>query len=383
MIPYSKQSIDSSDIEAVTEALRCALITQGEIVPRFEAAVARGVECGHAVAVASGTAALTIAYRALGVADGGLVWTVPNSFVSTANAALYCGARVDFVDIDPTTWNLSIPALEAKLKKAREIGRLPDVLSVVHFGGLSCDMESVAALAAEYRFKVVEDAAHALGGSYKSRPVGCCRWSDVATFSFHPVKSITTGEGGMVVTNDLAVADRAALLRSHGISRRPETWSSQHEGAWYYEQLELGWHFRVTDFQAALGVSQLQRLPEFMRERRVVAERYTQAFAGRELGLRSIETRGESAKHLFVIHLRDLAVRRGEIFNALRSRAIGVNVHYIPIHTHPFYRQLGFEVGMFPESERFYAGALSLPIYPGLQAAEQDYVIESVLALLD
>lgn len=383
MIPYSKQSIDSSDIEAVTEALRCALITQGEIVPRFESAVAATVESKHAVAVASGTAALTLAYRALGVADGSLVWTVPNSFVATANAALYCGARVDFVDIDPTTWNLSIPALEAKLQKAQEVGRLPDVLSVVHFGGLSCDMESVAALAAQYRFKVVEDAAHALGGSYKNRPIGCCRWSDVATFSFHPVKSITTGEGGMVVTNDPRIADRATLLRSHGISRRPETWSAPHEGAWYYEQLELGWHCRITDFQAALGVSQLKRLPEFMRERRAIADQYTRAFAGTGIGVRLIESVDESANHLFVIHLRERAGRRGALFDALRSRGIGVNVHYIPIHTHPFYRQLGFEVGMFPESERFYAGALSLPIYPGLQAAEQDYVIESVLALLD
>lgn len=383
MIPYSKQSIDSSDIEAVTVALRSALITQGDIVPQFEAAVAQSVECKHAVAVASGTAALTVAYRALGIADGSLVWTVTNSFVATANAALYCGARVDFVDIDPSTWNLHLPALEAKLKRARDNDRIPDLLSVVHFGGLSCDMESVAALAGEYGFKVVEDAAHALGGSYRNRPIGCCEWSDAATFSFHPVKSITTGEGGIVVTNDPAVSQRVALLRSHGIARNPEKWSSSDEGAWYYEQLELGWHCRLTDFQAALGISQMKRLPAFIEARRAIAERYTRAFAGVGLGVRSMETVGESANHLFVVHLGKRTPRRRDIFDELRSRGIGVNVHYIPIHTHPFYRQLGFEVGMFPESERFYAGALSLPIYPGLQTAEQDYVIDAVLALID
>lgn len=382
MIPYSKQSIDRTDIEAVTAALRGALITQGDIVPRFELAVTRSTESRNGVAVASGTAALTVAYRALGITQGSLVWTVPNSFVATANAALYCGAQIDFVDTDRETWNISISALESKLERARNLDRLPDLVSVVHFGGLSCDMERVATLAREYGFKVVEDAAHALGGTYRGLPIGCCRWSDATLFSFHPVKSITTGEGGMIVTNDPAVAERAARLRSHGISRRSDQWSSPSEGAWYYEQLELGWHFRLTDLQAALGLSQLERLGAFMNERRAIAERYTRAFAGSGLELRPSETIANSANHLFVIHLGERAPRRREIFDTLRARGIGVNVHYIPIHTHPLYRQLGFEKGMFPESERYYAGALSLPIFPGLQPSEQEFVISSVLEIL-
>lgn len=382
MIPYGRQLIEEDDIAAVVAALRSDWLTQGPAVPRFEAALAERCGAEHAVAVHCATSALHLACLALGLGPGDCLWTSPLTFVASANCARYCGARVDFVDIEPHSGNLSVAALEAKLHVAERRGSLPKIVVPVHFAGVSCDMAGVRALAERYGFRVIEDAAHALGGSYQGLPVGCCRYSDITVFSFHPVKPVTTGEGGAALTNDPILAQRMALLRSHGITRETSALTEENPGPWYYEQQALGFNYRLTDFQAALGLSQLGKLDEFVRRRRWLACRYAEKLAGLpvELPPCSDSAGTASAWHLYVV--RVAAARRRTVFSALRGAGIGAQVHYIPVHTQPYYRALGFRAGDFPMAESFYAQAISLPLYPGLAAAEQDHVITTLAEAL-
>jgi UDP-4-amino-4,6-dideoxy-N-acetyl-beta-L-altrosamine transaminase len=378
-IPYGRQSISDADIAAVVEVLRSDWLTQGPAVERFEQAVAAYCGVAHATAACNATAALHLAYRALDLGPGDRFWTSPNTFVATANAARFCGAEVDFVDIDPATYNLCPDALASKLEKAARTRQLPKVVAPVHFAGESCDLRAIAALAQRYGFRVVEDASHAIGGTYAGEPVGSCRYSDLAVFSFHPVKLITTGEGGMILTRSGPLHQRVQLLRSHGITRDRAQMRNEPEGAWYYEQLDLGYNYRMTDIQAALGYSQLQRLDGFVARRHRLAERYDAALGDLPLQLPARPGDSRSALHLYVVHVPAESVpSRREVFDALRERGVGVNVHYIPVHRQPYYRALGFEPGAFPVAERYYAGAISLPLYPDLQEAQQDYVIEII-----
>lgn len=384
MIPYGRQDIDEADIAAVVEVLRSDFITQGPVIPRFEAAVAARCRAKHAVAVSSGTAALHLACLALGLGPGDRLWTSPISFVASANCGLYCGAEVDFVDIDPITRTMSVPALADKLAAAERDGRLPAVVVPVHFAGLSSGMPGIASLARRYGFKVLEDACHALGGSHDGEPVGSCRWSEASVFSYHPVKGVTTGEGGMVMTNDAGLAERVARLRTHGITRDPAALTEPGHGAWHYEQTTLGFNCRLTDLQAALGLSQLGRLDGWVRRRGDLATLYDEAFRPLPLGLPTRVAGTASAWHLYVVELDEAAAGRSRraVFDGLRTAGIGVNVHYIPIHTQPYYRGLGFRPGQFPAAERYYAGAITLPLFPGLSEMDQGHVIRSLQALL-
>jgi UDP-4-amino-4,6-dideoxy-N-acetyl-beta-L-altrosamine transaminase len=383
-IPYARQSISDADIAAVVEALRSDWLTQGPAIARFEAGLAGYCGARHAIAVSNGTAALHLACLALGLGPGDLLWTSANTFVASANCARYCGADVDFVDIDPASYNLSIPALEEKLSRARAAGRLPKVLVAVHFGGRSCDMQAIGRLAAQYGFRVVEDASHAVGAEHRAARVGACAYSDIAVFSFHPVKVLTTGEGGMLMTNGEALARKLRLLRTHGITRDAAEMDAAPEGAWVYQQVALGYNYRMTDVQAALGSSQLARLGEFLARRRELARRYAAALSGLPLATPVEDPHGKSAWHLYVVQL-DLGaagVTRREVFERMRAAQVLVNVHYIPVHLQPYYRALGFAKGGFPASERFYERALSLPLYFGLTDADQDRVCDSLRAAL-
>lgn len=384
MIPYGRQTISQKDIEAVTEVLRSDWLTQGPTVPRFEAAVAQRVGARYAIAVNSATSALHIACLALGLGPGDLLWTSPNTFVASANCGLYCGADVDFVDIDPETLNMSVAALADKLLEARRQGRLPKVIVPVHFAGRPTEQEAIWALAQEFGFRVLEDASHAIGASAQGEPVGSCRWSDITVFSFHPVKIITTGEGGMALTNDATLAQRMMMLRSHGVTRDENLMSIEPEGPWYYEQQMLGFNYRMTDIQAALGLSQLANLEVWIARRHQLADAYDQAFADLPLILPQRSPHIRSALHLYVIQIDSerSQVDRKTLFDHLRAAGIGVNVHYIPVHTQPFYRRLGFAPGDFPNSEAYYARCLSLPMYAGLSDADQSYVIDKVRELL-
>ncbi len=365
-IPYGRQSLDEEDFAAVAEVLRSDFLTQGPMVPRFEQVLAERCQAAHAVAVANGTAALHLGALALGLGPGDWLWTSPITFVASANCARYCGARVDFVDVDPGTINLCPQRLAEKLAVAEKAGRLPKVVVPVHFAGQSCAMEEIHALSRRYGFRLMEDAAHALGGSYLDEPVGSGRWADVVTHSFHPVKIITTGEGGAVTTNDPALAERIARLRTHGITRDPAQMENESAGGWYYEQLELGYNYRVTDIQAALGVSQLQKLERFAVRRRELADLYDQELAGLPVRPLARDTRGVSGWHLYVIRLdlKSLRVSRREVFDRLRAQGILVNVHYIPVHLQPDYRRLGFHPGQFPAAEAYYEECLTLPLFP-------------------
>lgn len=377
MIPYGRQDIRQEDIDAVAEVMRSDFLTQGPVVPRFESELADRVGAGHGVAVNSATSALHIACLALGVGPGEMVWTSANTFVASANCARYCGGTVDFVDVDPATGNMSLAALREKLEAAAREGQIPRVVIPVHFAGQPCDMRSIGELAEDYGFSVIEDASHAIGARWRGEPVGCGRYSDITVFSFHPVKIITTGEGGMAVTNDDELAARMARLRSHGITRDPQCMSREPDGPWYYEQIELGFNYRMTDMAAALGISQLERLNEYVDRRRALAERYDCLIEN--LPCRSLaRTPGaESAWHLYVIRLDDPSRRRG-VFDHLRSRDIGVNVHYIPVPSQPDFTRLGFDMADFPGAEAYYAGALSLPLHPGLSNDEQDRVASAL-----
>jgi UDP-4-amino-4,6-dideoxy-N-acetyl-beta-L-altrosamine transaminase len=380
IIPYGRQDISNEDVDAVIGVLTSDYLTQGPAVPRFERMVAEYCGVDHAVAVNSATSALHVACLALGLGPGDYLWTSPITFVASANCALYCGAKVDFVDIDPLTSNLCAKALERKLAVAEREGHLPKVVVPVHMCGLPCDMEAIHHLARRYGFKIVEDASHAIGGRYKGEPVGSCRYSDITVFSFHPVKIITTAEGGTAVTRDAALAERMARLRSHGITRDASQMTHEPDGPWYYQQIELGFNYRMTELQAALGASQMQRLDEYVARRHRLARRYDSLLADLPLAVPRGHPDGHSALHLYVIRLdlERIAVGRREVFNSLRDQDIGVNVHYIPVHTQPFYRKMGFQPGQFPEAECYYAQAISLPMYATLNEAQQDRVVSAL-----
>ncbi len=375
MIPYGRQEVREEDVTAVVAVLRSDWLTQGPMVPRFEAAVAAKVGVRHAVAVNSATSALHLACLALGLGPGDWLWTSPISFVASANCARYCGARVDFVDIDPATRNLDPNALEDKLKQAAKEGRLPKVVVPVHFAGQSCDMVAIHGLAQRYGFRILEDASHAIGGLYHQAPVGSCRYSDITVFSFHPVKIITTGEGGMATTNDAALARRIARLRSHGITREQEEMEGESAGPWYYEQIELGYNYRMTDIQAALGLAQLGRLDAYVARREALARRYDAMLAGLPLELPMVKPGVRSAWHLYTVTLHD-ANRRRAVFEQMRAAGIGVQVHYLPVHLQPYYRRLGFGPDDFPRAEDYAARTLTLPLYPTLTESEQAQVVE-------
>jgi UDP-4-amino-4,6-dideoxy-N-acetyl-beta-L-altrosamine transaminase len=377
MIPYARQDIDDADISAVVDVLRGDWITQGPAVPAFEAAVAGKCGAEHAVAVNSATSALHLACLALNVGPGDLVWTTPNTFVASANCALYCGASVDFVDIDPLTWCMSSKALDEKLKQARQHGRpLPKVVIPVHFGGQSCDMVAMAALASEFGFHLIEDASHAIGGRYRDEIVGNCRYCDISVFSFHPAKIVTAGEGGMALTNSDALATRMARLRSHGITRDPGEMTHATDGPWYYQQIDLGFNYRMTDIHAALGLSQLSRLDEFVARRNLLAARYDAAFSDAGVQTQLVPTDVLSARHLYVVRVP--SDRHAQVFASLRANGVGVSLHYIPVHLQPWYLRLGFSAGQFSEAERHYAEAISLPMFSGLTDDDQGHVIAAV-----
>lgn len=380
LIPYGRQSISPEDVEAVVAVLNSDWLTQGPAVERFERAVADYCGARYAVAVNSATSALHIACLAAGLGEGESLWTSPNTFVASANCARYCGAGVDFVDIDPATYNLDPGRLEQKLARAARGGALPKVVIPVHFAGQPCELERIARLAGEYGFTVIEDASHAIGGRYRGQRIGGCAFSEMTVFSFHPVKIITSGEGGMVLTNREELYHRLLRLRSHGITRDPSLMQGDTHGPWYYQQVELGFNYRITDLQAALGVSQLRQLDDFVLRRHRLAARYDAALAGWPLVTPWQHPDGYAAYHLYPVRLKlsELGKGRREVFEELRGAGIGANIHYIPVHTQPYYRELGFAEGMFPEAERYYREALSLPLYAGLTDPEQDRVIESL-----
>jgi UDP-4-amino-4,6-dideoxy-N-acetyl-beta-L-altrosamine transaminase len=379
MIPYGRQSISDADVEAVVSVLRSDFLTQGPIGPRFEQAVAAKVGAAHAVAVNSATSALHIACLALGVGPGDRVWTSPNTFVASANCARYCGAEIDFVDIDPVSYNMSVSALEAKLIEAKAHGTLPKLVIPVHFSGQPADMAEIAALGRTYGFRIIEDASHAIGAHYANSAIGDCSYCDIAIFSFHPVKIITSGEGGMALTNDAALAHRMALFRSHGITRDATLFEQQSPGPWYYEQQALGFNYRMIELEAALGLSQLARLDEFVARRNEIARAYDSQLAGLPLVTPSIAQDRLSSFHLYVIRLAESTpARHRTVFDALRAAGIGVNLHYLPVHLQPDFRKLGFEPGMFPNAEAYAASAISLPMFPDLNEQDQHQVVESL-----
>ena len=380
MIPYGRQEVTSADIEAVVSVLKSDFLTQGPMVPRFENGVAKHVGVRHAVAANSATSALHIACLALDLGPGDWLWTSPITFVASANCALYCGAKVDFVDIDPRTYNLCAEKLEQKLICAEKEGRLPKIVIPVHLCGQSCDMGAIYTLSRLYGFKIIEDASHAIGGMYQTEFIGNCKFSDITVFSFHPVKIITTAEGGMAVTNSAELANKMQLLRSHGITRDQGEMTKETEGPWYYQQIALGFNYRMTELQAAIGISQLDRLDEYVARRHSIASRYNQL-----LGLLPVERPWQhpecySGLHLYVIRLQldKINKSRRQVFEELRLSGIGVNVHYIPVHMQPFYEKMGFKLGDFPEAERYYDEAISLPMYPNLSDDQFSTIITSV-----
>ena len=382
MIPYGRQYISEDDIQSVAQVLRSDFLTQGPVVPEFERRVCEYTLAKHGVAVNSGTSALHVACLALGLGEGDWLWTSPITFVASANCGLYCGARVDFIDIDPITWNISVDHLKDKLKLAKKEGRLPKVIVAVHLGGFPCDMKEIHALSQEYNFAVIEDACHAIGGQYQGEPVVSCRYSNITVFSFHPVKTITTGEGGMAVTNSSELSEKMGLARSHGITRNPKLMDKEPDGPWYYQQTGLGYNYRMTDLQAALGISQLQRLDESVAKRHEISDKYDQVLYDLPLRLpqRSQSKTKYSGMHLYIVryNLDEIGKGYGEIFNFLKDKGIGVNLHYIPIHTQPLYQRMGFREGDFPESERYYTEAMSLPLYPELSEKNQQRVISTI-----
>lgn len=380
MIPYGRQHIDQGDIEAVVAVLRSDWLTQGPAVPTFEAAVAGRCGARHAVAACNATAALHLACLALDVGPGDRVWTSPNTFLASANCARFCGAEVEFVDIDADTLNMSADLLAARLAEAAAANRLPKVIIPVHFAGLPCDMAAIGRLAQQYGCRVIEDAAHAIGATDQGVPVGHCAHSDITVFSFHPVKIVTTGEGGMALTNDPVLARRMARLRSHGIAREAAELEGENQGPWYYEQIELGYNYRMTDLQAALGSSQLRHLDQFLAARRALADRYDRLLAHLPLTRPPRVGGHESSWHLYAIQVDP--ERRREIFEAMRAKDIGVQVHYIPVHLQPYYRQLGCRPGDCPQAETYYRAAFSLPLYPDLSATDQDTVVATLAAAL-
>lgn len=380
MIRYGQQDINQSDIEAVVKVLRSLNLTQGPTISNFEASVLAHTSASHAVAVNSATSALHIACLALGLGPGDRLWTTPNTFVASANCALYCGAQVDFVDIDSRTYNLCPFSLEEKLVVAEKQGKLPKIVIPVHFAGQPCDMFAIHALSQKYGFKIIEDASHAIGGMYKSEPIGNCRYSDITVFSFHPVKIITTGEGGMALTNNDELASKMGLLRSHGITRDPALLTRDMDGPWYYQQVALGFNYRMTDIQAALGISQMMRLNEFVSRRHEIADFYNASLKGLPLTLPWQHPDSYSSYHLYVIRLdlKKIRLTHLKVFESLRARDIMVNLHYIPVHTQPYYEQIGFKTGDYPKSEQHYRESISIPMHPSLSQADLSTVVEAL-----
>lgn len=380
MIPYGKQDISEEDIAAVVDVLRSDYLTQGPAVPEFERRVAAYTSADYAVAVNSATSALHIACLSLGLGPGEWLWTSPITFVASANCGRYCGAKIDFVDIDPNTYNLCPTALEKKLLEAEKHGRLPKIVIPVHLCGQSCEMHRIAELGKRFGFRIIEDASHAVGGQYESQPIGSCQYSDVTVFSFHPVKIITTGEGGMALTNNPHLAERMALLRSHGITRDPKLMTHAPDGPWYYQQIELGFNYRMTELQAALGISQLKRLDAYVARRHELAKRYDELLPARLVKLPRQHHDGYSSRHLYIIRLniKALSAAHRVIFEDLRAAGIGVNLHYIPVYTQPYYQDLGVSACDFPEAENFYREAISLPLYPAMTEQQQDEVINAL-----
>ena len=386
MIPYGKQDISQADIDAVVDVLKSDYLTQGPQVPLFEETVASYCGSEYGVAVNSATSALHIACLALGLGEGDWLWTSPNTFVASANCALYCGAQVDFVDINPHTYNMSVEALEHKLQQAKLSNTLPKIVIPVHFAGQSCEMQEIYELSLEYGFKIIEDAAHAIGGKYLGKPVGGCQYSDITVFSFHPVKIVTTGEGGVATTNQADLAEKMQLLRSHGVTREPHlmTASSETEGGWYYQQVDLGFNYRMTEMQAALGVSQMQRVDEFVSIRKAFAKRYDELLQNLPLTLPFQHADSDSSFHLYPILIQTnlMFKNRAQVFKALRENGIGVNVHYIPVHTQPYYQKMGFTEGDFPIAESYYQQAISIPVYQAMTLQNQDTVVDCLAEVL-
>jgi UDP-4-amino-4,6-dideoxy-N-acetyl-beta-L-altrosamine transaminase len=376
MIPYGRQDISQADIDSVVGVLRSDFLTQGPQVPLFEKTVSDYCGAEFGVATNSATSALHVACLALGLGKGDWLWTSPNSFVASANCGLYCGAKVDFVDIDPQTYNLSAEELENKLIQAKQDNNLPKVVIPVHFSGQSCDMKKIHLLSQEYGFKIIEDASHAIGGRYLDQPIGGCQYSDITVFSFHPVKIITTAEGGLATTNDEELAGRMQLFRSHGVTRSPNLMTRPSEGDWYYQQINLGFNYRMTDLQAALGVSQMLRLDEFVTQRHTLQERYDLLLSSLPIVRPYQNQDGYSALHLYPIQIElgSVGKSRQKIFDELRRSNIGINVHYIPIHTQPYYQQLGFQEGDFPNSEAYYERSISIPLFHAMTPEQQDEV---------
>jgi len=382
MIPYGKQDISNEDIDAVIDVLRSEFLTQGPVVPEFENAVAGKVKAKYGVALNSATSALHVACLALGVGEGDWVWTSSNSFVASANCALYCGANVSFVDINSRTYNIDTVKLEEKLIQAKFKGVLPKVVIPVHFAGQSCDMKRIRELSNEYGFKVIEDASHAIGAEYLGKPVGGCEFSDITVFSFHPVKIITTAEGGLATTNDKFLANEMSLLRSHGISRDNKVIGPEVDGPWHYKQLKLGFNYRMTDLQAALGLSQLKKLEDFIGKRREIAKYYNKHLIDTDWVIPHQEDYQKSSYHLYVIKLPvDLIKQKKSVYETLINQGIGVNVHYIPIHTQPYYTGLGIEHGDLSATIEFYERALTIPIFPSLSQADQELIVERLKGL--
>lgn len=371
-ISYGKQNISEDDINSVIQVLKSDFLTQGPVIPKFEESIRSYVDCGHAVAVNSATSALHIACLALGVGEGDIVWTTPITFVASANCARFCGADVDFVDIDPKTYNLCPKKLEDKLAAAKKAGKLPKVVIPVHLTGQPCEMDQIHALSVKYGFKIVEDASHAIGGKYKGEPIGNCKYSDVTVFSFHPVKIITSAEGGVATTNSDELAQKMRLFASHGVTRDENLMDREAEGPWYYQQVGLGFNYRMTEMQAALGLSQMKRLGEFVSKRHEIVEKYNELLAELPITLPYQMAGSYSAHHLYVIKVKN----RTEVFKHLRAKNIGVNVHYIPVHTQPYYKNLGFEHGDFPNAEKYYDEAISIPLFPTLSNEQIRYIVD-------
>jgi len=384
MIPYGKQDINQADIDSVIDVLQSDFLTQGPQVPLFEKTVSEYCGSEYGVAVNSATSALHIACLALGLGKGDYLWTSPNTFVSSANCGLYCGAKVDFVDIDPLTYNLSAKELEKKLIQAKKDNKLPKIVIPVHFSGQSCDMKKIFSLSQEYDFKVVEDASHAIGGRYLDQPIGGCQYSDITVFSFHPVKIITTAEGGLATTNDKKLLARMQLFRSHGVTRDSKLMTKETEGGWYYQQVDLGFNYRMTELQAALGVSQMQRLDAFVAKRHSLQDRYHSFLKDLPIVLPFQDQDNYSALHLYPIQIKleEVTKDREQIFNELRKESVGVNVHYIPIHTQPHYLKFGFKDGDFPNSESYYSRTISIPLFHAMTVEQQDNVLDALKRVL-
>lgn len=384
MIPYGKQSITQQDVDAVVDVLTSDFLTQGPQVPAFEKTLKEATGASHALAVNSATSALHIACLALGLGERDILWTSPITFVASANCGLYCGAEVDFVDIDPQTYNLCPQKLEQKLIAAEKLGKLPKVVVAVHLCGQPCDMQAIRFLAQKYDFKIIEDASHAIGGRYLETPIGSCKYSDITVFSFHPVKIVTTAEGGAALTNDDALAEKMNLLRSHGITRDESLMENDSDGGWYYEQIDLGFNYRMTELQAALGVSQMQRLKEFVGSRHQLAARYNELLVTLPVTIPYQLEDTYSGLHLYVIRLQleKIGKSHRQVFTELREKGIGVNLHYIPVHTQPFYQRLGFKKGDFFEAEKYYREAISIPLFHGMTQEQQDKVISVLTEVL-